>query len=104
MGEDQLLGQDGNLEKLGRARFGYLSAAETKLLRAVQKGEWAYCGPSESDDDPHNDPSKADRDWGPTRQIRGDLLRWLCVERRVRDQVAPIGIWVHGAKLIGGLA
>jgi hypothetical protein len=104
MGEDQRLGLDGELEKLARDRFRHLSAAEVKLLRAAQGGEWAFCGPSESGDDPRNDPSKADQEWGSSRQIRAVLISWLCVDRRARDQVTPIGIWVHAAKLTGGLS
>ncbi len=46
-----------------RSRFGELSEAEAKLLRAALSGEVAYCGPSEKDDDPANDPAKAD-EWG----------------------------------------
>jgi hypothetical protein len=70
MGGDQVPVLDGNLEKLGQAQFGYLTPAEVKLLRAAQEGAWAFCGPSESGDDPRNDPSKADQEWGPSRQIR----------------------------------
>jgi len=43
------------LEVLARARFGVLSQAELKLLRAAPKGEVAWCGPSAKDDDLAND-------------------------------------------------
>ncbi len=102
MGSDNIQGQGGSLEQLARAQFGRLSAAELKLVRAAPKGEIAYCGPSHDDNDPHNDPSKADQ-WGPERQIRAELIRWLCLDRRARDRVDPIGIVAHAAKIIGGL-
>jgi hypothetical protein len=69
-----------NLEALARARFGDLSQAELKLLRAAPKGEMAWCGPSAKNDDPANDPAKAD-EWAHEREIRADLIRWLCVDR-----------------------
>ena len=52
------------LLQLATERFGNLSKAEAKLLRAAAKGEFAYCGSSDKEDDPSNDPSKAD-EWGP---------------------------------------
>jgi hypothetical protein len=47
------------LKKLAEERFAPLSEAETKMLRAAIAGDIAWCGPSEKDDDPHNDPSFA---------------------------------------------
>jgi hypothetical protein len=52
-----------------RARFGNLSAAEIKLVRAAPAGDVAQCGTNDRDDDPDNDRSQADK-WGPERQIR----------------------------------
>jgi hypothetical protein len=65
---------------LAGLRFGALSEAELRVLRAVPRGDVAYCGPSEEYRDPSNDPSQAD-DWGPEREIRAELLCWLCVEQ-----------------------
>lgn len=65
---DSNLRQPADLEQLAEARFGPLSVAEIKLLRAALKGETAYCGPSERDDDPNNDPSSSDN-WGPDRSF-----------------------------------
>src|SRR5215469_1592021 len=101
MAGDDLQGPGGSIEQLVRARFGNLSAAELKLVRAAPNGEIAYCGPSHDDNDPHNDPGKADQ-WGPERQIRAELIRWLCLDRRARDRVDQ-GIFVHAAKIVGGL-
>ena len=102
MGEDQSQGQASSLEQLARARFASLSAAELGLVGAAPKGEVAYCGPNHDDNDPHNDAGKADQ-WGPERQIRAELVRWLCLDRRARDRVDPSGIAVHAAKVVGGL-
>jgi hypothetical protein len=81
-----------------RSRFGELSAAEQKVLHAVARGEVAYCGPSDQDDDPANDPAKADQ-WGKERTIRANLIRWLCVDREASERIDPRGIQVHGAKI-----
>jgi sRNA-binding regulator protein Hfq len=94
--------QNTDLEALARARFTKLTAAEIKLLQAAPKGEVAVCGPTMNDDDPANDPSKAE-EWGADRQIRADLIRWLCVDRHAKELVDPKGIRAFGAKLTGAL-
>ena len=91
-----------DLEGRAQARFPELSQAELKLLRAAPKGEAAFCGPSAKDDDPANDPAKAD-EWGPEREIRADLIRWLCVDHDAASAVDPKGIQVYAARLTGGL-
>src|SRR5271157_6147452 len=88
-----------DLEVLAQARFGELSQAELKLLSAAPKGEAAFCGPSGKDDDPANDPAKAD-EWGSDREIRADLIRWLCVDRDAASAVDPRGIQVHAPGLL----
>jgi hypothetical protein len=102
MGADELQGQADSLERLARDRFGVLSVAEFKLVRAAPKGEIAYCGPNRDDTDPNNNPSKAGQ-WGPARQIRAELIRWLCIDRLARERVDSIGIAVHAAKIVGNL-
>jgi hypothetical protein len=47
-----------DLEGRAQARFGELSQAELKLLRAAPMGEVAFCGPSAQNDDPANDPAQ----------------------------------------------
>ncbi len=83
-----------------RSRFGELSEAEAKLLRSALSGEVAYCGPSDKDDDPANDPANAAQ-WGTERTIRAKLIRWLCIDREASQRIDPRGVNVH-ASGIGG--
>jgi hypothetical protein len=87
---------------LARARFGELGHAEVKLLEAALRGEMAWCGPSERYDDPANDPATADT-WGPEREIRADLIRWLCIDREATARIDPRGVRMHAAKVVGPL-
>lgn len=91
-----------SLKKLAEVRFGHLHAAEQEMFRGAIVGDFAYCGPSEDDDDPHNNPSHAET-WGPKRQIRADVLRWLCTNRAAEGFVDLEGIIIHGAKIVGDL-
>jgi hypothetical protein len=84
-------------ESLARARFQELSRAEVELLHAAPKGGLALCGPNQTNDDPVNDPSKAE-EWGDERQIRADLIRWLCTDRDAKEKVDPRGIRVPEQK------
>ena len=91
-----------DLKTLAQARFGALSQAELELMCAAPRGEVAFCGPSDKDDDPANDPGRAD-EWGPEREIRADLLRWLCVDRDAKSAVDPKGIQAYAARVAGAL-
>ena len=91
-----------DLTALARARFGDLSAAEKKLFEVAPKGEIALCGPNYNWDDAANDPGKAD-EWGADREIRAELIRWLCVCRAARELVDPKGIRAFGAEVVGKL-
>ncbi len=102
MPPDSAPAQVPDLETLARAHFEDLTEAELKLLRAAPKGEVAVCGPNDDDEHPANDPAKAG-EWGPDRQIRAGLIRWLCVDRDAKEQVDPMGIQAHGAKITGAL-
>jgi hypothetical protein len=94
---------DGSLLALAQSRFGALSTAETSMISAAPMGEGALCGPSYNDSDPENDPSKAKEAWGPERTIKAELIHWLCTNRVARDYVAPKGLRVYGAKIVGAL-
>jgi hypothetical protein len=89
-----------SLESLARERFGDLTAAEILLIQAAFGASFAVCGPNDNDADPHNDPGNAN-EWGESRQIRMELIRWLCVNRTTKDLIDPKGINVYGARLIG---
>ncbi len=91
-----------NLEGLARAQFGELSEAERRLLQAAPKGGFAFCGPSEMDNDPDNDPTTADN-WGPERQIRAQLIRWLCVNQEAANRIDSRGLRLHAGKVTGKL-
>jgi hypothetical protein len=89
------------LLRLARDRFPNLSDAELKLLAAAPTGELAYCGPEDLAH-AHNDPKHADA-WANDREIRADLIRWLCTNADASERVDPRGIQVVGAKITGGL-
>jgi hypothetical protein len=91
-----------NLGSLARESFSDLSAAESKLLEAAPTGGFAVCGPNLQDSDPANYPRNA-KNWGKERQIRSELIRWICRNPNARDLVDPKGIQVYGARLIGVL-
>src|SRR5712671_1862962 len=87
------------LEGLVPQRLGVsLSVAERRLLRAAPKGEYAVCGPTDDAKDPANDPAKADN-WCPEREVRSDLIRWLCIDTEASKTVDPRGIRIYGAKI-----
>jgi hypothetical protein len=84
------------------AKFGSLSDAEKLLLQKAPGGDFAICGPNKNDTDPNNDPKDADN-WEPKRQIRGELLGWLCMDREARKRVHWRGVQVYGADITGPL-
>lgn len=89
-----------DLETLARARFTNLTVAEVKICQAASNGELAYCGLTDDQNHPTNDPSKASQ-WGGDRDIRAELIRWQCVT--VKEHVDPSGIQVFGARIVGDL-
>lgn len=91
-----------DLDTLARARFGGLSQAEVRLLAAIPNGQFAVCGPNMSDADPANDPANSGT-WASDRDIRADLIRWLCVDRIARELVDPMGIQAYGARMPGAI-
>jgi hypothetical protein len=91
-----------DLEQLAKVRFAPLSTSESKMLQAAAKGTTAFCGPSERDDDPGNNPSDSDN-WSADREIRSDVIRWLCIDRAAKECLDPRGIQLHGARISGAL-
>ena len=87
---------------LAETRFPGLREAELRVLRAAPVGEEAWCGPSQKDFDPSNDPGKANA-WGNERNVRATLIRWLCIDREARQHVDPRGLQIHGARIEGPL-
>jgi hypothetical protein len=100
MPSDWIEKQFDELKKRAEERFAPLSQAETKMLRAAIAGETAWCGPSRKNDDPHNDPS-SDKEWAAEREIRAEVLRWLCIDKAAKDYVDLRGVVIHGAKISG---
>src|SRR6266849_6268707 len=82
--------------------FGQLYPAENNLLDKAPRsqGEWALAS---SDKDEDNDAVKDGEGWHRNREIRSELLRWLCVDEHARKQVDPHGLNVIGAKITGPL-
>jgi hypothetical protein len=100
------------LETLARAEFADLDAypKEVSLLLAVTTGNWAgpypYTNPSTSDRPEFSESgnTKMGLDpWGSDREVRADLIRWLCVNRDAKALVDPQGLQLSGARLTGEL-
>jgi hypothetical protein len=90
----------GSLELLAKTKFGTHSAAEEWLVRNTPLGKKAVCGANDDDADPGNDPQQANA-WGRARQVRADLLVWLCTDEQARQHVRWHGIQLYGADLTG---
>jgi hypothetical protein len=98
---------DPELLNLAQSEFSNLTPAETALLKFAGSyrsapGGFAAAGPSAKPDDPSNDPAHADK-WGMEREVRADLIRWLCVDPRAKALIDPQGIRLLGARIIGQL-
>ena len=95
------------LTKLASARFSNLTRAERALLehadvKNVGRAEYAAGGSSSNPNDSSNDPAYASQ-WGPQREIRASLIRWMSVDPDAIKQIDPQGIRVIGAKIVGSL-
>ena len=98
---------DAPLVRLAAAKFTNLTRAERALLEFVQvgrveRGQFAVAGTSANPDNPSNDPKGAVQ-WGKVREIRAQLIRWLCVDPDAVKMVDPLGIRILGARIIGAL-
>lgn len=79
------------LLKLAEGEFSNLTPAETALMKFAgdyrsEPGGFAAAGPSAIPGDPSNDPAHAD-EWGAEREVRAELIRWLCVDPRARSSI-----------------
>ena len=82
------------LEELARNKFTDLSAAEQRVVRNAPDGAVADC----SDLGGGDDPAKVDA-WAVSRNVRADLIRWLCIDREARELVDSRGIWIRGVRI-----
>ncbi len=90
------------LERMARATFGELGAAELRFVRHAPYRELAWSSPSSDLDNPVNDPSKG-ASWGKERTIRADLVRWILTDPVASKYVHPSGIGIAGARITGTL-
>jgi hypothetical protein len=97
----------GSLEELAREKFGELSEAERRVLRNAPNGTTADCrrdlGGGGEPEKADGTPKAPDEKWPDTRNVRADLIRWLCIDREAREQVDPRGVWIEGARITGRL-
>src|SRR5579872_2619557 len=96
-----------SLEDLARAAFSTFSPAEINLIHAATTTHRAYCGPSQDEGDPSNDPEHSEagsaQPWGPDREVRAELIRWLCLDRQTQPLVDARGLQLFGARVTGEL-
>jgi hypothetical protein len=100
-------GARSKLVALAATVFPNLTHAEVALLenadvKNVGRAEYAASGPSPNPNDSSNDPATASQ-WGPQREIRASLIRWMSVDPDAVRQIDPQGIRVLGAKIVGSL-
>ncbi len=87
----------GKLFELAAPEFPDLSEAETELIRRSVTTEFACAGPPEADPRLSEDPAAP---WSANRNVRADLIRWLCVSREASALVDPNGIQLFGARIV----
>ncbi len=87
---------------LAEQQFGQLTRGESRLLFHVPRSLPAVCGSSTDPKDPTNDPKDAHQ-WGPERQVRAELIRWLCTDSAAEGHVDSKGIQILGAYITGPL-
>jgi hypothetical protein len=88
------------LLELAKGEFSNLTSAEIALLKFAgdyrsEPDGFAVAGRSAIPDDPTNDPAHAD-EWSAEREVRAELIRWLCVDPRARARIDPQGIRLLG--------
>lgn len=95
-----------NLEPLLPPKFrGHnLKAAERLLIQKAPIGEWANltADGQQHASDAGADPSNS-ANWGPDREIRAELIRWLCLGEEISKAVDFSGLRIYAAKIVGKL-
>ncbi len=87
------------LEELVSEHLKPKTRAEWELLQKAPIGELVYC---DDFDNKGYKPEESDQ-WSEDRNIRADLLYWLCVNQDAVNLVHAKGIRVYLAKIIGPL-
>jgi hypothetical protein len=59
-------------------------------------------GPRSHPDDLTNDPAHGD-EWGKEREVRAEVIRWLCVDPEAMRRIDPQGLRLLVAKTVGTL-
>lgn len=94
-------GKSSSLRDLAAQRFQNLTDAEEKLLLGAANGTPACCGPAGTGpNDPKNALARACT-WGRSREIRADLILWLCGDQDANKLVHSKGVTVACAKVSG---
>jgi hypothetical protein len=91
-----------SLIKMAEERFGTLTDAELRMLRAAPTRKLAWASKSEDPEDPLNDVAKAET-WGKERTIRAELLVWLLSDAEASKLVHPSGVGLAAARIVGKL-
>lgn len=91
-----------SLIRMAEERFGTLTDAELKMLRAAPTRNLAWASKSEDPEDPLNDVAKAGS-WGKERTIRAELLAWLLSAAEASKLVHPSGVGLAAARIAGKL-
>ena len=92
---------------MAESEFANLTRAERALLQFADiknhaRGDFAFAGTSTVPNDPSNDPTNANN-WDGQRNVRAELVRWMCVDPEVPTLVDPRGIRLLGARITGKL-
>lgn len=99
------------LQRLARAEFNDLGPAETRLIACATTIEVAYAGPNREPDHASNDPKFSESgdaatktaSWGTDRNVRAELIRWLCIDDQATKLIDPRGLQLFGARVTNEL-
>ena len=95
--------QESRLEAIMPTLFrDTLSKGERRMLRLAPECQVGLCGPGSGEEHLANDPKGADS-WDRDREVRAELIRWLCTDPQAAKILLPGGIQAFAAKIIGKL-